>query len=109
MMAGRVLVVLVTAPRGRGVEIARRILERRLAACVNVLSAKSLYWWRGKIEEGDEDLLVIKTTEDAYGGLEEFMREIHPYEVPEIIALEVAGGLDRYLKWVKEEVKGALG
>lgn len=106
-MKGKFLVVLVTAPKENSREIARKILEKGLAACVNMYSVKSLYWWKGKIEENSEDLLIIKTTEDAYKRLEEFIREIHPYEVPEIIALEIVRGLDKYLEWVEEETKFA--
>lgn len=99
------MVVLVTAPKEKGEEMARRILEKGLAACVNICDIKSFYWWKGKIEENGEDLLIIKTTENVYKRLEEFIREIHPYEMPEIIALEIDRGLDKYLKWVEEETK----
>lgn len=109
-MPGEFKVVLITAPKGRGVEIARRIVEERLAACVNVVSGvTSIYWWEGKVNVDSEDLLVVKTTSEALERLIKRVREIHPYTVPEIIALDVAAGSDDYLKWVAEEVKPVGG
>ena len=103
------VVVLVTTPRGKGGEIARRILEKRLAACVNVASVHSLYWWRGRIEEDDEDLLVIKTTIDLVQRLAEELRRVHPYEVPEMLVIPVVTGLKSYTDWVEAETRQARG
>ena len=97
------LVVLVTAPREEAEKIARRVLERRVAACVNLAPVKSMYWWEGKIEEGEESLLVIKTTTDRLNDLVKEVRAAHPYQVPEIIALPVVGGHKPYLEWVERE------
>ncbi len=105
-MEGGVFVVLVTAPRGRGQEIARRLLEERLVACVNVVPARSMYWWRGRIEEDDEDLLVAKTSAEALPRLIERIKSVHPYEVPELLALPVAACLGEYCRWVREETRG---
>ena len=106
-MAQRVYVVFVTAPRGKGEEIARRLVEERLAACVNVVSGvKSIYWWQGKVESDAEDLLVVKTNADVLDKLITRVREIHPYEIPEVIALPVEKGLPEYLAWVVEETRG---
>ena len=102
-MESGVVVVLVTAPRGRGKEIARSILEKRLAACVNVGSVESLYWWKGKIEEDKENLLVIKTSISRLEELVEEIKRVHPYEVPEILALPVVACLDEYCDWVRKE------
>jgi periplasmic divalent cation tolerance protein len=98
-----VYVVLITAPRGKGKEIARKLVEERLAACVNIASVESVYWWQGKIEEDNEDLLVVKTSAEKIEELVRRVKEIHPYEVPEIIALPVAACLHDYCKWVREE------
>ncbi len=102
-MESGVVVVLVTAPRGKGKEIARSILEKRLAACVNVGSVESLYWWKGKIEEDKEDLLVIKTSVSRLEELVEEIKRVHPYEVPEILALPVVACLGEYCDWVRKE------
>ncbi len=100
-----VLVVLITAPRGEGNRIAKELVNSKAAACVNVISGvHSTYWWEGKVEESDEDLLIVKTTQDAYGKLEEVVRKVHPYKVPEVLALEVKAGLAEYLSWVEGSV-----
>ncbi|MCC6020248.1 MAG: divalent-cation tolerance protein CutA [Thermoproteaceae archaeon] len=97
-------VVLITAPdRESGVKMARRLLERRLAACVNIAPVSSMYWWEGKIEESSEVLLVVKTTSERLGDLIREVRAIHPYKVPEIIALPITAGLADYLDWVRRE------
>ncbi|MEB3806348.1 MAG: divalent-cation tolerance protein CutA [Desulfurococcales archaeon] len=99
-------VVLVTTPAGQGGEIARSIVERRLAACVNVVSGvKSLYLWKGALESDGEDLLIIKTRIDKLEKLIDEVKEMHPYEVPEIIALPIIAGNNDYLKWIDEEVR----
>jgi periplasmic divalent cation tolerance protein len=96
------LVVLCTFPdveQARG--IAAELVERRLAACVNLLpGVESIYRWEGKVERAGEVLAVIKTT--RYPELEAALEELHPYEVPEILALPVAAGLAGYLKWLGE-------
>ena len=101
-----IVVVLVTAPRGKGGEIARRLVEERLAACVNIVEAHSIYWWRGRVEEDDEDLLIVKTRLENLPKLVKRVKEIHPYEVPEIIAVPVIAGLRDYIDWVVEETGG---
>ncbi len=99
-----VLVVLCTVPTGEGERIAKTLVERRLAACVNVIpSLTSFYRWKGKMERDAEELLVIKTGAETYEALERVLKEIHPYTVPEILALEVVGGNDDYIKWVLEQ------
>lgn len=87
-------------------KIARRVVEARLAACVNVLPAvRSIYQWEGKVEETGEVTLLIKTTQERYPALEAAIREAHPYDVPEIIAVPVTAGLPSYLKWVESETR----
>ncbi len=100
-----VVVVFITAPRGKGKEIARKLLEERLAACVNIAQVSSLYWWEGRIEEGEEDLLIVKTREDAVDKLIEFVRRVHPYQVPEVLVLPVSKGIKEYIEWVESEVR----
>ena len=85
--------------------IALAIVEARLAACVNILPrAQSIYRWHGTVESATEIPLLIKSTTASYPALQETIRALHPYEIPEIIALPVAHGLPAYLNWVAEEV-----
>ncbi len=104
-MSEDIVVVFVTAPRGRGREIARRLLEERLAACVNIVPVESMYWWEGRIEEDKEDLLIIKTRAGVLDKLIERVKSIHPYQVPEVIALPIVKGLREYVDWVLREVR----
>lgn len=95
-------VVLCTFPDlDRARQIGAALVERQVAACVNLLpGVESIYRWEGKIERSGEVLAVIKTT--RYPALESAIRELHPYEVPEILALPVAAGLPAYLAWLGE-------
>ncbi|MCI4447655.1 MAG: divalent-cation tolerance protein CutA [Pyrobaculum sp.] len=96
--------VFITAPdRESGKKIARHILEKRLAACVNMTPVSSAYWWEGKIEEAEEVMLLVKTTSDKMNELVKEVKAVHPYQVPEIIALPVVAGHLDYLEWVKKE------
>lgn len=85
-------------------QIARALVEARAAACVNVLApARSVYRWQGAVETAEEIPLVIKTTEAAYPELERIVRALHPYDLPEIIALPITRGLPDYLAWLATE------
>lgn len=82
-------------------KIARFIVEQQLAACVNVLpSVTSIYRWQNAIEQADEVLLLIKAKASVYAELEQTIKANHPYDVPEIIALEIKQGLPSYLQWI---------
>ena len=101
-MSEEVLLVFSTFP---DVETARRIsrqlVEERCAACANILpQIESIYWWEGKVENGNEALVLFKTSADRYAALEATLRQLHPYKVPEIIALSLDAGLPEYLSWV---------
>ncbi len=98
--------VLVTVPsRADGERIGRALVEERLAACVNVVPGlRSVYRWQGAVEAADEALLLIKTTAAAVEALAARVRSLHPYTLPEVIALPVAAGLTAYLAWVDEGV-----
>ncbi len=106
MGTSSVRVVISTAPDPEtGTRIARALVEERLAACVNVVpGVRSIYRWQGAIEEGQEVLLVIKTQAERVAPLAERLRALHPYEVPELLALPVDAGLASYLQWVAGEV-----
>jgi periplasmic divalent cation tolerance protein len=105
MLEGGIYVVFITAPRGKGRELARRLVEERLAACINVAEVSSIYWWEGKVEEDNEDLLIVKTTAENIAKLIERVKQIHPYQVPEVIAVPVAACLQDYCEWVRKEAK----
>ena len=86
--------------------IAEKILEERLAACVNLqATSQSLYWWKGKITQDQEHTLLIKTKKEAYPKLEGKIQEIHPFDVPEIIALPILIGSEDYLDWIENETR----
>ncbi len=86
-------------------EAAGKLIEERLAACINILPGlTSLYRWKAKIEASPEVLLIIKTTRDRYPQLESALKACHPYELPEILAVATDAGLPEYLLWVAEEI-----
>ncbi|NPB03410.1 MAG: divalent-cation tolerance protein CutA [Thermotogae bacterium] len=100
-----VLVVFCTVPPDEAGNLARALVEKKLAACVNVVpSLVSFYWWRGEIQRDNEALLIIKTSSETYPVLEETIKKLHPYTVPEIIALPVEKGNPDYLTWLKESL-----
>ncbi len=88
--------------------IARGLVERRLAACVQVTPGiRSVYQWQGKVEEADEFLLVIKSRRDLFDRLQEELRRMHSYDVPEVVALPAVDGSADYLKWLDPGVDAA--
>ena len=101
------IVVLVTTPNREVAEkIARKLVETRLAACINIVDGiKSMYWWKGRIEEDNEVLMIIKTRLDIFNDLVEEVKRNHVYEVPEVIALPVIIGYRDYINWLEEETK----
>lgn len=100
-----VLLVMSSLPdHAAAQQLARTLIERRLAACVSVLApCQSVYRWRGVVEEAAEVPVLIKTTAGCYAELESALRTLHPYELPEIVAVTVARGLPAYLEWVTAE------
>lgn len=100
---------LVTVPStADGERIGRVLVEERLAACVNVVPGlRSVYRWKGAVETADEALLLIKTTAGAFEALAARVRALHPYTLPEVIALPLAAGLAAYLAWIDEGTAAA--
>jgi periplasmic divalent cation tolerance protein len=100
-----ILLVFTNLPDAASAQkLARQLIEAHAAACVNQLApCTSSYRWKDKIESATEVPLLIKTTRAAYPRLEELIREAHPYELPEIIAVPADAGLPAYLSWVREE------
>lgn len=90
--------------RETAVKIAKTVLAARLAACVQFHSCQSMFHWEGKVESEDEILCVMKTRADLFARLEESIRSVHSYDVPEIIATEVTNGNKDYLDWMDREL-----
>lgn len=102
-----ILLCLCTCPDPACADaIATALVEERLAACVNQLPGlRSVYRWEGKVDRAEEVLLLIKTTNDRLPALTARVQTLHPYELPELIAVEAAGGLAPYLAWVAEQTR----
>ncbi len=95
-------VILVTCPPERASEVAGHLLTQRACACVNMVpSITSRYWWEGRLESAEESLLIIKCDEAQIDGVIAGVKEVHPYEVPEVVVLDVTGGNPDYLEWVR--------
>lgn len=105
--ADSVRIVLTTASSlDEARRLAHALVERRLAACVNIVpNLTSIYRWQGAVEEAAEALLVIKTTADRLSRLETAVRELHSYEIPELLALAVEAGSHAYLGWLLDSMK----
>ena len=103
------LLVLTNLPERAAAErLADMLIEKRVAACVNILApCRSVYRWQEAVQHDEEHPMLIKTTEERYAALEAAIRAGHPYELPEIIALPIERGLPAYLKWVAAETAGA--
>ena len=99
---GEFIVVLTTCPdEATAARVARDLVESGLAACVNRQTVRSTYRWQDRLEDEPEVLLVIKTLADRYADLEMHLKAIHPYEVPEVVALPVSAGSEAYLAWLR--------
>lgn len=101
------VVVFVTCGSTREAQrIAKTLVQRRLAACVNIVGpVKSVYRWKGRVESAREILMVIKTTRARFAELEKEIEKLHSYDMPEIIALPIRAGSKPYLKWLRECVR----
>ncbi|MGD2295123.1 MAG: divalent-cation tolerance protein CutA [Candidatus Aminicenantes bacterium] len=99
------ILVLTTVPDEDVAErITQNLVAERLAACVTrTMACQSAYWWQGKISRDEEHILFIKTQAERYSELEKKLLALHPYDVPEVIAIPLAGGYAKYLEWLKEE------
>lgn len=107
-MSDQLLVVLITAPSMHVAEqLGRALVENKLAACVNILPGmRSIYVWKGAIQTDEEVLLLVKTSAALFSdGLVPAVKALHPYELPEIIALPIQMGAPDYLEWVQQEMR----
>jgi len=101
------LLVLTNLPdRAAAEKLADTLIEKKLAACVNILApCRSVYRWKDAVQHDEEHPMLIKTTAERYAALEQAVRAGHPYELPEIIAMPIERGLPAYLEWVAAETK----
>lgn len=105
-MSEQVILALTTCPdESAGREIAAALVEERLATCVNrVGGLRSTYFWDGRLQDEAEILLMIKTTAGRLAELRRRLKSLHPYELPELLAIPIAGGNEAYLEWVRQGV-----
>ena len=100
------LVLTTAESQNQARRIADVLIERKLAACVNIVpGVQSIYRWKGKAEEAEEWLMWIKTTADAFERVYETIKELHTYELPECMCLAIEGGSPEYLRWIEESVE----
>jgi periplasmic divalent cation tolerance protein len=100
------IVVYVTAPEDEAVNLAKTLVDERLVACVNIVPGlRSIYWWQGKVEDEPEVLCIMKTRGNLFESMRDRVRELHSYEVEEIIALPILAGNLPYLDWIKENTQ----
>ncbi|HXJ16099.1 MAG TPA: divalent-cation tolerance protein CutA [Candidatus Polarisedimenticolia bacterium] len=108
-MTDKIVVLVTCGSMKEGRRIARALVDRRLAACVNVLrgSVESIYRWKGRVETARESLLVIKTSRRRFATLRAEIQRLHSYDVPEIVALPIEAGSREYLEWISTSVRAA--
>ena len=104
------VIVLNTCPdKDTATSVASALIQQHLAACVNILPGlTSIFHWQGQIESSEEVLLLIKTTQTAYDAVQATICDIHPYELPEIIAVPINAGLPAYLAWIGINVENSV-
>jgi periplasmic divalent cation tolerance protein len=103
-----ILVYVTAGSPAEGDRLARALVEERLAACVNrIAPVQSVYRWQGKVEQSEEELLIVKTRKTLFAALESRVRELHSYSVPEIIAVPIIDGSEGYLRWLGEQLSGS--
>jgi periplasmic divalent cation tolerance protein len=101
-----VIVFITAADQQSAAAIGRALVEEHLAACANLLGPiRSIYRWRGAVEDASEHLLLVKTQAGRYRALEARVKELHSYEVPEIVAVDIESGSRPYLEWVRESTE----
>ncbi|MGH7774071.1 MAG: divalent-cation tolerance protein CutA [Candidatus Binatia bacterium] len=104
-MNGFIVVYVTVGSSDEGERLARALVEERLAACVNrVKPVQSIYRWQDRVEQSEEELLIIKTKRELFDRLKKRVQELHSYSVPEIIALPILEGNESYLKWLEEQL-----
>lgn len=104
-MTDKVLVLTTAGSESEAHKIAQQLVERRLAACVNIVpKIQSVYRWRGKVESAEEYLMLIKTTRARVEAVQGALRELHSYDLPEFVVISIEAGSQEYLNWIAESV-----
>ena len=107
-MTDKIVVLTTCAVESDAERMARALVDGRLAACVNVVpGVRSFYHWKGETQSSQEFLLIVKTSRDLFGALRAEMEKLHPYELPELLALPVVAGSENYLGWLHSNLRGA--
>ena len=105
-MSKKYIQIITTCEKKKDAEkIAKALIEKRLAACIQIMPINSIYWWKEKIEKAKEWILFIKTEKKLYERIESAIKTLHSYETPEIIAMPIIKGDKKYLEWVSETVR----
>jgi periplasmic divalent cation tolerance protein len=99
-----VVAITTVAPPEQAQRLATQLVERRLAACVQQLPIQSVYRWQGAVQQEPETLLLIKTRDDLVGEIEKLFGELHPYDLPELVALPIVEGSEGYLGWLRDNL-----
>ena len=103
----KIVVFITTSSKEEADKLSELLLNRRKAACVNIVpKVDSRFWWQGKLDSAEESLLIVKTKASALPALIDLVKGAHIYSVPEIIALPIIGGSEDYIKWIDAEVNG---
>jgi periplasmic divalent cation tolerance protein len=106
-MTDKIIVLSSCATEADAERLARALVEGRFAACVNIVpGARSFYHWKGEIESSQEFLLLVKTSRDLFPALRAEIEKLHPYELPEIVAIPIVAGSDNYLAWLQSNLRG---
>lgn len=107
--SGKIVILSTCGSAEEAERVARGLVEAQVAACVNIVApVRSIYRWQGKVEDATEWLLVIKTQAALFDAVQQQIRRLHSYEVPEVIALEVTKGAEAYLAWIASETTGGV-
>lgn len=106
LMTGDIVILCTCSSADEAQRVATFLLDERLAACVNVLpSVRSHYWWQGAIESAEENLLLIKSSAGLFPAVQDAVRKVHSYDVPELLALPVVDGSADYLEWLRSNLR----
>jgi len=97
-------VVFISVPRDQANAFAKKLVEKRLAACINIVPRiESYFWWDDAVQYDEETLLIVKTAQERFDQLMTFVKETHPYDLPEVISVDVTASLPEYIEWVRRE------
>ena len=101
-----IIVLITVKDKKEAGKIAKKLIENKLAACVNIVAGvKSLFWWKGKVEQARESLLIIKSRKEKFEKIAKLVKSIHSYDIPEIIAIPIVSGFKPYLNWIDESFR----